>query len=349
MRILEPLRPPNTWLDCFDAACDIEIDGHNFRAYVANVGPRTAGSPALLPAFVLVHGAGLSALSWGPCARILRAQGHPVIAVDLRAHGASHPLSESTLTVEAAAADVVAVFERVVGSTAGSYDDAVAGIYVVGHSFGAAVAVRIAHERLLRRVYGVVVVDAIEEHAVEALSSMERYLRERPQWFLTQDDAVEWCVRAGLPHCRNSARITVPSILMATGAAAAAAAASAAALESGADGASDRDAGFVWRTRLMETRALWPAWFDGLTRRFLECPCGRLLVVTKASVLGTQLTIAQMQGKFQHALIVDCGHHVHEDQPLRVAELLLEFARRNIPLQIPNPIRSLSRSRHTSE
>ena len=44
--------------------------------------------------------------------------------------------------------------------------------------------------------------------------------------------------------------------------------------------------------------------------------------------LDTPLMVAQMQGKFQLAVVPDAGHFVHEDRPERVAEILVGFARR---------------------
>lgn len=39
-------------------------------------------------------------------------------------------------------------------------------------------------------------------------------------------------------------------------------------------------------------------------------------------------------GKFQHVVLSGCGHHLHQDVPERLAELLVEFWSRNLPLDL---------------
>lgn len=39
-------------------------------------------------------------------------------------------------------------------------------------------------------------------------------------------------------------------------------------------------------------------------------------------------------GKFQHVVLPNCGHHIQQDVPERLAELLIEFWRRNVPLDL---------------
>lgn len=46
-----------------------------------------------------------------------------------------------------------------------------------------------------------------------------------------------------------------------------------------------------------------------------------------------ELTIAQMQGKFQMKVIEDCGHVIQEDQPLAVARAFKELVNK---LRIPS-------------
>ena len=38
-----------------------------------------------------------------------------------------------------------------------------------------------------------------------------------------------------------------------------------------------------------------------------------------------ELTIAHMQGKLKMVVIEDCGHSMHEDQPLKVVEVFLKY------------------------
>ena len=44
---------------------------------------------------------------------------------------------------------------------------------------------------------GVCVIDVVEGTAMEALASMQGFLRSRPTKFKSLDNAIEWCVRSG--------------------------------------------------------------------------------------------------------------------------------------------------------
>ena len=88
---------------------------------------------------------------------------------------------------------------------------------------------------------------------------------------------------------------------------------------------------FHFRTPLGATAPYWPTWFTGLSSAFLAAGApgaGKLLVLAGTDRLDTPLTVAQMQGKFQLAVVPDAGHFVHEDRPERVAEIVVGFARR---------------------
>jgi len=76
---------------------------------------------------------------------------------------------------------------------------------------------------------------------------------------------------------------------------------------------------YVWRTDLMATQQYWKEWFRGLTKAYLECPLKKQLLLAASERMDKELTIAQMQGKFQMIIIEDCGHVIQEDQPAAVA------------------------------
>lgn len=63
-------------------------------------------------------------------------------------------------------------------------------IILVGHSMGGAVAVRAAP--LITNLCGVGVIDVVEGTAMDALTSMQSFLRSRPSNFSTISQAVEW-------------------------------------------------------------------------------------------------------------------------------------------------------------
>lgn len=63
-------------------------------------------------------------------------------------------------------------------------------IILVGHSMGGAVAVRAAP--LISNLYGLGVIDVVEGTAMDALASMQSFLRSRPSSFSTISQAIEW-------------------------------------------------------------------------------------------------------------------------------------------------------------
>ena len=95
------------------------------------------GDPSAVP-IVLVHGALRTAWTWLPVARRLSAS-HPVVAVDLRGHGASDAPREG-YDLESLALDVLTIV------AAKGWGEAVDGppVVVAGHGFGAMVAATMA-------------------------------------------------------------------------------------------------------------------------------------------------------------------------------------------------------------
>jgi len=99
----------------------------------------------------------------------------------------------------------------------------------------------------------------------------------------------------------------------------------------------------TWRVELDRTDVYWQAWFVGISSMFLSITCPRLLILAGVDRLDREMTIAQMQGKFQMKVIDRVGHTVHEDDPEEVATGLAQFfvrnklanARRELPHAIP--------------
>jgi hypothetical protein len=57
--------------------------------------------------------------------------------------------------------------------------------------------------------------------------------------------------------------------------------------------------GFRWRCDLLRSRGVWRDWFQGLGALFLAQPVPKLLIVSGAQNLDTEMLVAQMQGKFE--------------------------------------------------
>ncbi|VDP65684.1 unnamed protein product [Echinostoma caproni] len=86
---------------------------------------------------------------------------------------------------------------------------------------------------------------------------------------------------------------------------------------------------YTWRIDLMRTQQFWHEWFAGLSSLFLSIPEPKLLLLAGVDRLDKELTIGQMQGKFQVRVFPKSGHAVQEDAPELVAECLARFLVRN--------------------
>ncbi|XP_077984952.1 protein phosphatase methylesterase 1-like [Glandiceps talaboti] len=82
---------------------------------------------------------------------------------------------------------------------------------------------------------------------------------------------------------------------------------------------------YTWRINLAKTEKHWLGWFQGLSSLFLSCNVPKMLLLAGVDRLDKELTIGQMQGKFQMQVLPQCGHAVHEDAPDKVAEALAAY------------------------
>jgi protein phosphatase methylesterase 1 len=82
---------------------------------------------------------------------------------------------------------------------------------------------------------------------------------------------------------------------------------------------------YKWRIDLSKSEKFWSGWFNGLSNMFLSCNVPKMLLLAGVDRLDKELTVGQMQGKFQMQVLPQCGHAVHEDVPDRVAEVLATF------------------------
>lgn len=90
------------------------------------------------------------------------------------------------------------------------YPEEIPPVYVIGHSMGGAIAVNLVDAQLIIGVIGITVIDVVEGTALEALASMQSFLRSRPKNFSTISNAIEWCIRSGQIRNVESAKVSVP-------------------------------------------------------------------------------------------------------------------------------------------
>ncbi|KAJ7400109.1 Protein phosphatase methylesterase 1 [Pitangus sulphuratus] len=242
-----------------------------------------------------------------------------IVALDLRGHGETKVRNPEDLSAETMSKDVGNVVEAL-------YGDLPPPIMLIGHSMGGAIAVHTAVANLVPSLLGLCMIDVVEGTAMDALNSMQNFLRSRPKTFKSLENAIEWrCEGAASPECPKA---IVEGIIE----------------EEEEEEDEDEEGGgsvnkrkkeddtetkkehlYTWRIELAKTEKYWDGWFRGLSNLFLSCPTPKLLLLAGVDRLDKDLTIGQMQGKFQMQVLPQCGHAVHEDAPDKVAEAVATF------------------------
>merc|ERR1719234_1942028 len=332
---------PIHWSQYWSHKLWVDTARGKFCTYRQNSGD---GGGALV---VLLHGGGYSALSWSLLAREMAALTDcRLLAIDLRGHGETEVEGdEADLSGSTLVEDVKAVVEKVQQDKKWGSCDSNSGVVLVGHSMGGALAARLAVEAGIAGLAGLVVVDVVEGTALDALAGMQAVLRSRPTKFASAEQAIEWCVRTGQVRNHESARVSMPGqIRDQSGLLIASKVPRAEELEGGGKEEDVEGPGgdmggprtteppsqhLSWRVDLSASEPHWQGWFQGLSQRFLEAPAAKLLLLAGVDRLDKELTVGQMQGKFQMQVLPAVGHTVHEDSPDKVAEVLATFLVRN--------------------
>ncbi|XP_043190690.1 protein phosphatase methylesterase 1-like isoform X1 [Amphibalanus amphitrite] len=341
---------PATWQRYFASAQEVRLEsGDVFHVY-------RAGSAG--PLLVLLHGGGYSGLTWSLFTEEIMSRVEcQVLAIDLRGHGETATADEHDLSMERLVSDVNGVMCALFGSDAPP-------TVLVGHSMGGALAVHTAHAWSAGPLVGLVVIDVVEGTALDALSAMHTFLRGRPDHFRSVQNAIEWCLKSGAVRNSESARVSVPGQLknLRTGVPATRDIASGLASAGGgsptaggahppADTIAEEEEGqekdqesaeqqtvahsppsptadqpvYTWRIDLASTEPHWQGWFRGLSPLFLSAPAPKVLLLAGIDRLDRELSVGQMQGKFQIQVVPRSGHVVHEDVPDRVAGIVATF------------------------
>ncbi|KAL7279443.1 hypothetical protein ACG7TL_007285 [Trametes sanguinea] len=264
------------------------------------------------------HGAGYSGLTFACMAKEITDMSKGecgVLAYDCRGHGktkhidSSQSPAEENLDIEILTNDLVNLVRTVFPDPPTSPS-----LLLVGHSLGGSVSVRACPilQQHQYRITGVAVIDVVEEFTLEALPLMHSLLNARPEGFDSPEEAIEWHVKTNTIRNPASARVSVPGIIVPA-----------------PEGSPPSTPAYLWRTPLRSTAPYWTSWFTGLSSKFLSARTARLLILAGTERLDKELMIGQMQGKFQLVVIPGVGHMVQEDNPTRMAEVLVEFWRRN--------------------
>lgn len=313
------------WDKYFDQKEDVLLGENKFRIYV------TGNSGPLL---LLLHGGGHSALSWAVFAKVISSMCTCVVAaIDFRGHGDTVTSDDYNMSADILARDIVGVCT--------TYFKDLPPTVLLGHSMGGAIAVHIAAQKYLPTLSGLAVIDVVEGTALDALSNMQNFLRSRPQQFRSIEHAIEWSIRSGQLKNVESAKVSmsgqlkrvskniqnpVPESTCTSGLS-----------NISEDGQKTKPAegevlhlkekgfAYAWRVDLSKTEPHWRGWFQNMSSLFLSSPVPKLLLLAGVDRLDKELTIGQMQGKFQMQILGGCGHMVHEDIPDKVAEIITGF------------------------
>ncbi|KAH8094546.1 Alpha/Beta hydrolase protein [Cristinia sonorae] len=311
-RTSNPSFAPISAAGYFEQATQVSVvtSGLDFRAYYTP--PKFADGSVL----VCHHGAGYSGLSFACFAKEVTrlSKGEcGVLSFDCRGHGktsriGSQSSKDEDLSIQTLTNDLLNLLSTI-------FPDPISAptFLLVGHSLGGSVCVRacpLLQERKYRTT-GVAVLDVVEEFTLEALPMMQSLLDARPEGFDSVEEAVEWHVKTNAIRNVDSARVSIPSVVVQN------------------PRPTTRAPAYLWRTPLRSTAPYWTSWFTGLSSKFLSARTARLLVLAGTERLDKELMIGQMQGKFQLEVLTGVGHMIHEDDPIRLAELLVEFWRRN--------------------
>ncbi|KAM6970500.1 protein phosphatase methylesterase 1 [Aplochiton taeniatus] len=324
---------PLSWSQYFETMEDVEVENDNSKD-ISFTRIYCSGSHG--PVLLLLHGGGHSALSWAVftaviCSRITCR----VVAMDLRGHGDSKVKDGDDLSAETMAKDIGKVVEALYGENPPP-------IMIIGHSMGGAIGVHTAAANHVPSLLGLCVIDVVEGTAMDALNSMQNFLRSRPKTFTSVENAIEWSVKSGQIRNIESARVSMggqvkkceeplisPGVSKSIGE-------DIIEEEEEEEGESNhkrkkedlevkKESLFTWRVELSKTEKYWEGWFRGLSALFLTCSVPKLLLLAGVDRLDKDLTIGQMQGKFQMQVLPQCGHAVHEDAPEKVADALATF------------------------
>ncbi|XP_055326635.1 protein phosphatase methylesterase 1 isoform X2 [Sitodiplosis mosellana] len=346
---------PTMWDEHFEEKEDVTFGSNQtFRVYFSKRDKENQK-----PLLVLLHGGGYSALTWAhfttEITAIINCQ---CLAIDLRGHGDTHVENESDLSANTLANDVGEIITKL-------YPDTSPPIMLIGHSMGGAICVHIASLYLIPSLIGCVVIDVVEGTAMEALASMQSFLRSRPKYFKSIQQAIEWSIRSGQIRNSASAKVSMPGQILniQTGKLATnelplpdaqddtsssnapnstsvfshstiaedeeVENSNAPQPETQNHQASPSEKKYTWRIDLSKSEQYWAGWFENLSLKFLDLPVPKLLLLASIDGLDRALTVGQMQGKFQLQVLARCGHAVHEDRPHEVAEVIAGYMIRN--------------------
>ena len=274
------------WDRYWDRKFTVDVPGRgNFNVYA---------NPCESRYFVVcVHGAGHCGLSFSLMAALLKGK-LPIYALDLKCHGDTPGDVTKDLEMDSMVQDVTEFVRAVQPPNTH--------LILIGHSMGGGIVTRVAyniHAKIL------IVIDTIEESALENMDGMKKMLLARPQSFATPDDAISFIATSGEMNNFDSAAVSAQGRFT-----------------KGEDGL------LHWKVDFLQCEKDWVGWFKGFADAYMKAPAYKVLVVPDINRLDTPFTIGHMSGKFQLHVVLETNHCVHEDNPVNVADMLMKVVKR---------------------
>lgn len=306
------------WSEFFFEKEEIVLDEKNTFCVYKSKPPEKPG-----PILLLLHGGGYSGLTWSQFSTEITSMIHcQCLSVDLRGHGETTTTDDLDLSAESLSTDVGKLIEKM-------FPENCPPIHLVGHSMGGAIAVHIAYMELLNSLVGITVIDVVEGTAMEALASMQSFLRSRPNYFRSIPNAIEWCIRSGQVRNVDSAKVSMPGQIINTNTGKLATCElplpeedpeksdeltkfsnplSISEDEENENNESfkapstpvateDTSKRYTWRIDLSKSEKFWIGWFEGLSEKFLNLRVPKQLLLASIDGLDRALTVGQMQGE----------------------------------------------------
>lgn len=302
-----------TWKDYFDVNEKVLLysDMLEFNTYYKLPSKNDQRS---IPIFFFHHGAGSSGLTFAPLCKELNSQldgNCGLFTFDARGHGQTKSLQATVIDYDILSftQDFKLLIEMFIRRNLTNYEHNQLCFIFVGHSLGGSICTSLFQElddSVKEKIVGISMIDIIEKAAILSLKNIEHFLISTPTFFNNVDDAINWHLHNGLLKNRSSAEISIPTLFKTT------------------------EIGRIKRiTDLGEFKPYWSKWFTNLSSRFVSLPTSKLLILAGNENIDKELIIGQMQGKYQLVVLQDSGHFVQEDEPIKIAVILIDFWKRN--------------------